>query len=97
VTSGRCEVIVVSLGEEGALLVTRDECARLASPKVEVRSRVGAGDSMVAGIALALARGASVRDAVRFGIAAGAAAVIAPGTQLCRREDAERLFREMPA
>jgi 6-phosphofructokinase 2 len=62
---------------------------------VEVQSRVGAGDSMVGGMALALARGASMREAARFGIAAGAAAVMTPGTGLCRRADAERLFQQM--
>jgi len=62
---------------------------------VPVRSTVGAGDSMVAGIVLSLARGMSVRDAGRFGVAAGAAAVMTPGTELCRREDAERLYAQM--
>jgi 6-phosphofructokinase 2 len=50
---------------------------------------------MVAGIVLGLARDMPVRDAVDFGIASGAAAVMMPGTQLCRREDAERLFAQM--
>jgi 6-phosphofructokinase 2 len=50
---------------------------------------------MVGAIGLALARGESVRDAVRFGVAAGAATVMRPGTERCRREDAERLFRQV--
>jgi fructose-1-phosphate kinase PfkB-like protein len=70
-------------------------CERIPSPAVPVKSRVGAGDSMVAGIVLGLARDMPVRDAVGFGIASGAAAVMMPGTQLCRREDAERLFMQM--
>jgi 6-phosphofructokinase 2 len=49
---------------------------------------------MVAGIVLGLARDYSLRDAIRFGIAAGAAAVVMPGTGLCRREDAGRLFQQ---
>jgi 6-phosphofructokinase 2 len=90
-----CEAVVVSLGERGALLASREGCERFASPDVEVQSRVGAGDSMVAGISLALSRGESLREAVRFGVAVGAATVMKPGTELCRREDAERLFRQM--
>lgn len=97
IETGRCEAVVVSLGAEGVLLASPEGCERFASPDVAVQSRVGAGDSMVAGIGLALARGESVRDAVRFGVAAGAAAVMKPGTELCRREDAERLFREVGA
>lgn len=95
VASGGAEVVVVSLGAAGVLFVTQAGCERLRSPTVPVRSKVGAGDSMVAGITLALARDYSLRDAVRFGIAAGAAAVMTPGTELCRREDAERLFKEI--
>jgi 6-phosphofructokinase 2 len=95
VNSGRCEVVVVSLGASGVLFATRGGCERMRSPKVPVRSKVGAGDSMVAGIALALTREFALRDAVRFGVAAGAAAVMSPGTQLCRREDAERLYHQL--
>ena len=49
---------------------------------------------MVAGIALSLAQGRSRRDAVRFGVAAGAAAMMNAGTELCHRADAERLFAQ---
>ena len=52
---------------------------------------------MVAGIVLSLARGMELREAVRFGIATGAAAVMTPGTELCRRTDAEQLYARMAA
>ena len=87
--------IVVSLGGAGALLVTGQLAVRFASPVVPIRSRVGAGDSMVAGIALALARGESLEAATRFGVAAGAAAVMTPGSELCRQSDAELLFDQI--
>lgn len=92
-----CEAVVVSLGKEGALLVTADLNEKIAAPAVPVQSKVGAGDSMVAGIVLGLAVGRPLVEAVRFGVAAGAAAVMTPGTELCRREDAERLFNDMLA
>jgi 6-phosphofructokinase 2 len=95
VARGWCEVLVLSLGAGGALWVTASERERLAAPAVRVRSAVGAGDSMVAGIVLALARGRPLREAVRFGVAAGAAAVMNPGTALCRLEDAERLYPQV--
>jgi 6-phosphofructokinase 2 len=50
---------------------------------------------MVAGITLSLARGHRLRESVLFGVAAGTAAVMTPGTELCRREDVERLFESM--
>jgi len=62
---------------------------------VEARSTVGAGDSTLAGIVLGLSRGLPLRDAVRFGMAAGAAALLGSGTQLCRRSDVERLCKEV--
>ncbi len=92
---GEAEIVVVSLGALGVLLVTGSGAERVASPDVPIRSRVGAGDSMVAGITLALARGEGIATAVRFGVAAGAAAAMTPGTELCRREDVERLFAGM--
>ena len=92
VERGWSEVVVVSLGAGGALMVTATDCQRIITPIVPVRSRVGAGDSMVAGIVLALARDWPLAAAVRFGVAAGAAAVMQPGTELCHRLDVERLF-----
>jgi 6-phosphofructokinase 2 len=95
ISDGKVQVVVTSLGSGGAMLVTADHTEQLRSPTVKIRSKVGAGDSMVAGIVLGLARGWSVRDAVRLGIAAGAAAVMTEGTELCRRADVERLYEHM--
>jgi 6-phosphofructokinase 2 len=97
VGKGRCEILVLSLGAGGALWTTRTAQERLTAPAVPVRSSVGAGDSMVAGMVLSLSRGRSLGEAVRFGVAAAAAAVMNPGTELCRREDAERLFEQVVA
>ena len=95
IEQGRSEIVVLSLGEEGALLVTAEECERFAAVPVEARSTVGAGDSMLAGIVLGLSRGLALREAVRFGLAAGAAALLGSGTELCRRSDVERLYQPM--
>lgn len=89
------QVVVTSLGSGGAILVTANGAEQLRSPTVKIRSKVGAGDSMVGGIVTGLSKGWSVRDAVRFGIAAGSAAVTTEGTQLCRRQDVERLYEQM--
>lgn len=93
----RCEVeiLVVSLGAGGALLIANDEVTILRAPTVPIRSKIGAGDSTVAGITLGMVRGLTLHEAVRFGVAAGAAAVMTPGTNLCRRDDTERLYAQM--
>lgn len=95
VRSGRARYVVVSLGSGGALLVTADGSTRIAAPTVAVQSRIGAGDSMVAGMLASLAAGGPIVEAARHGVAAGAAAVMTPGTELCRAEDVKRLFGQM--
>jgi len=93
IEQGCSEIVVLSLGAEGALLVTAQECERFAAVPVDARSTVGAGDSMLAGVVLGLSREMPLREAVRFGLAAGAAALLGSGTQLCRRSDVERLYQ----
>jgi 6-phosphofructokinase 2 len=95
IAQGRCEIVVLSLGAQGALLATAAGYERFVAIPVEARSTVGAGDSTLAGIVLGLSRGLPLRDAVRFGMAAGAAALLGSGTQLCRRSDVERLCKEV--
>ena len=95
VRAGQCQVLVISLGAAGALLVGEDFAEHILPPTVPIVSKVGAGDSMVAGIVLSLVRGKPLRESVLFGVASGTAAVMTPGTELCRREDAERLFESM--
>lgn len=89
---GFAEVVVISLGERGALLVAESEQIRLPAVPVPPGGTVGAGDSMVAALAIAIARGDSLRDALRLGVAAGAAALMTPAAELVRREDVERLY-----
>ncbi len=95
VSGGRCENVLVSLGAQGALLVGADHEARIAAPTVQARSTVGAGDSLVAGVTLKLAAGAAWPEALRFGVAAGTAAIMTEGSELCRRQDTERLYAWM--
>jgi 6-phosphofructokinase 2 len=97
VESGQSDGVVISLGAAGALMVSKDIVEHILSPTVPIISKVGAGDSMVAGIVLSLARELPLKEAIRFGVAAGAAAIMTAGTELCRREDAERLYGQMTA
>jgi 6-phosphofructokinase 2 len=92
ISEKKCQVVVVSMGEAGALLVTANEKAKITPPVAERKSTVGAGDSMVAGIVLSLSRGSSLLKAVQYGVACGTAATMNPGTELCHKEDADKLF-----
>ena len=97
ITMGRCEVVVVSMGASGAMLVTRDGVVRSQSPIVKRRSTVGAGDSMVAGMVLALSKGLTWSEVLQYEIATGTATTMNPGTQLCIKEDVERLYELLKA
>ncbi|MBW9092716.1 1-phosphofructokinase family hexose kinase [Microbacterium jejuense] len=88
---GSCEVVALTLGGSGAVLVTADEALRLPTPHVEVQSAVGAGDSFLGALVLRLAQGRSLGEAFRSGVAAGSATAALPATDLCRAEDVERL------
>ncbi|HUR12133.1 MAG TPA: 1-phosphofructokinase family hexose kinase [Flavitalea sp.] len=89
---GQCEVIVVSLGPAGALLVTSQGYEHIPAPTVAKKTTVGAGDSTVAGMVWMLSQGKSLREAVRFGVACGSAATMNTGTQLFNRADAMKLY-----
>jgi 6-phosphofructokinase 2 len=97
VREGRCEIVTVSLGADGALLATRDGCLRLRAPAIKPRSAVGAGDSFVAAMTLGLAQGRPAEDAFTLALATGTATVLTMGTELCRRADVERIYREIRA
>jgi 6-phosphofructokinase 2 len=89
---GVAKAVTVSLGADGALLVTPTMSQRFPAIPVRVASGVGAGDAMVAAIAVGLTRGWSLSDAVRLGIAAGTAMLMTPGTASPTRSDVDRLF-----
>lgn len=92
---GQAEYVVVSLGAGGAMFVSADRHEQIRTPTVPIESKVGAGDSMVGGVVYGLCEGRDPLDATRFGVAAGAAAVMTPGTELCRGKDVERIYDEM--
>ncbi|MGB5820738.1 MAG: 1-phosphofructokinase family hexose kinase [Saonia sp.] len=88
----RCEALVVSLGPRGALWATKDIMEHIPAPTVHQKSTIGAGDSMVAGMMFRLIQGKSLSEAVKYGVACGTAATLYPGTQLCNKQDADKLY-----
>ena len=89
------EIVVVSLGADGAILVSKDETHFIKAPKVEKKSTVGAGDSMVGGMVWALSQNKTLKEVIQMGVSCGTAATMNEGTQLFKREDVERLFQEL--
>ena len=95
VLAGNAEIVAVTCGHDGALIVSKDVAIHLASPPVVAQSAVGAGDSFVAAATLACVEGRSLHNILAYGVAAGTAAVLSPGAELCRSEDVARLYASL--
>jgi 6-phosphofructokinase 2 len=89
------EVAAISRGKDGLIVATKEKTLKVTSPQVEVRSTVGAGDSAIAGLVLKLSQGHGIEEASHWAAAAGTAATLTPGTELCRREDIEKLLPQV--
>lgn len=92
-----CTAIVVSMGSAGAMMITETDVFIVDAPPVKIKSTVGAGDSMVAGIVHSLSLNKSFQEAIYYGVACGTAATMNSGTQLCRKKDVEKLYENMLA
>ncbi len=95
IAKGGAEIVVVSLGPQGAVLVTKDIYEFVPAPNVAKKSTVGAGDSMVGGMVWALSQNKSLKEVIRWGVACGTAATMNEGTQLFKAEDVIQLLGEM--
>ena len=88
--------VCLTLGEKGAVLVSKDGAWYSESMKIPVKSLQGAGDSLVAGLCKAMAEGASWEDMLRSGVTASLGSLLREGTLLCTREDYDRLYPQVP-
>jgi len=92
IEEGKCEVVVISMGAQGALFVTNDLIKTIVPPAVIRKSTVGAGDSMLAGIVYYLSKQKDITEAVKYGVACGTAATMNTGTELCNLKDVEKIY-----
>lgn len=95
IARGQAGIVALSLGADGAMLVTADKALRASALPVQVASTIGAGDSFVGGLIWALHGGQALDQAFRYAMAASAAALLTPGTALCQPADVERLSKEV--
>lgn len=92
IAANAAQIVALTLGSDGALIVSKDEAWSASVPPVIAQSAVGAGDSFVGGVTLALARGKPLREVLALGVAAGTAAVLSPGAALSLKDDVQRLY-----
>ena len=87
--------MVVSLGASGAMLVSGEDVFKIAAPAVKIKSTVGAGDSMVAGIVFSISEKKMLEESLQYGVACGTASTLNAGTSLFKKEDVERLYEQI--
>lgn len=95
INKGAAQIIVVSLGASGATLFHKEKKIHQPAPLVKVRSTVGAGDSMVAGMASVLINQGSKKEMLQMGIACGSATTMAEGTSLFNPDNVFKLFNDL--
>jgi 6-phosphofructokinase 2 len=91
IEQGFVEIIALSLGPRGALLIARELALCADGLPIKPASVVGAGDSFLGAMVWSLAQGDSLEAALRYGVAGGSAAMLNPGTELCRLADVKHL------
>lgn len=89
------EIVVISLGGDGSLLVCKDGVYQAVVPKIDAVNTVGCGDSMIAGFALGFERGLSIEETLKLASAISAAAALREETGFFVKEDMERIFPEI--
>jgi 6-phosphofructokinase 2 len=92
IAQGKAEMVVLTLGEDGAWLFTADVACYAPALSIPVVSAIGAGDSFVAAMVWALSQGNDVKSAFRYGVAAASAALGSCGTGLCWPSEVARLY-----
>lgn len=95
VRTGKADIVALTLGDQGALLVNLDTRLRAPAVPVAISSAVGAGDSFLAGLMWRLSAGAGLEEAFRYAVATGTAALLTPGTELARKDDTDRLYHKV--
>ncbi len=95
IAAGKAEIVALTMGPQGALLVTAGQALRADALKIEPKSVVGAGDSFLGGFFWSLQRGDDMATALRFGVAAGSAALLSEGTGLENAADVLRLYENV--
>ncbi len=88
-------IVTVSLGGDGAVVVSDEGAYRARVPRIHAVNTVGCGDSMTAGFALGLSEGLSIKETLRKASAVSAAAAMREETGFFVKEDMERLLPQI--
>jgi 1-phosphofructokinase family hexose kinase len=87
--------VMVSLGEQGALLLHRGRCYIATPPAIDAISTIGAGDSSLAGFIAAAQKGENAPGCLKTAVAYGTAACLTAGTVPPRREELKKIYQQV--
>lgn len=93
VTDKIAKYIVVSLGKDGAFMAHKDGIEYVAAPEISLKSTIGAGDSMVAGLIYAIVKNESPKNMLRWGVACGVSATLSEGSDLAHKADIDEVLK----
>jgi len=89
------DLVLASLGEKGAILVSKDRAFRVHVPSIKVVNTIGSGDSMVAGVAVALSKGFDLKEVLRLGAACGVNNAQYQAIGVVNRDEVYKLIEEI--
>ncbi|MFI0431118.1 1-phosphofructokinase family hexose kinase [Mariniflexile sp. HMF6888] len=95
VKSGKAQYVAVSLGARGAFMASKEGIIYQSTPSVSVKSTIGAGDSMVAGLIYGIKKGFSIQDILKWGVACGVATTMNEGTNLANKSHVDHVLKMM--
>jgi len=90
----RDPIVVMTRGENGAIVASGGTLLVGHTPIVQTNSTIGSGDSLIGGMLWALEEGKSMEEALRWGMAAGAATAMTDGSEIARKPVVLALFPE---
>ena len=89
------KITIISLGEKGAILVSKKESFSAIPPKIKIKSTIGSGDALLAGFLFSLTKEKNLKDALKFGVALGTATALQPGTAICEKKDISEILKRV--
>lgn len=89
------EIVVISLGADGSLLICTEGVYQAKVPKIEAVNTVGCGDSMIAGFAIGLEKQMEIKECLRLASAISAASALREETGFFVKEDMERIYEQI--
>lgn len=89
------ELVVISLGSEGAIFATKERVFKVKAPDIELVNAVGSGDALVAGIATAMIKNYDLEETLKYSVACGTANALEKEIGYVDKKKVEQLYKNV--